>query len=211
MVPEWLKIGDFSALPLQARPDAAFMRAKYLQCIGKYEALLDVAQTSLAFFDRPREICVPGIFLRLLCAFAYFATGRLEEARSWLLDVIDLTLPHGFITPYAEYITQFGGLLDQCLMQKYPEYYDAIVSQAKRTLGNWISFHNRFTKDNIACILSLKEAQIALLVARGVPYKEIAEQFHMSVGTLSNQVQVIYNTLLITQKPRRQELMKYIL
>jgi len=211
MVPEWLKMGDFSSLPPQVMPDTVFKRAVYLKCIGKYEALINVAKTSLAFFDSPREQSIPGIFMRLLCAFAYFAIGRAEEAKNWLLDAMDMALPHGFITPFSEYITQFGGLMDQCLMQKYPEYYDAVVSQAKRTLGNWISFHNHFTKDNIMSILSLRDAQIALLVARGVPYKQIAEQFHMSVGTLCNQVQIIYDKLMITKKPRRQELVKYIL
>ena len=210
MVHDWLKKGDFSALPPNVMPDTAFKRAKYLQCIGKYEELIIIAQTSLAFFDSPQELSIPGIYLRLLCAFAYFATDRIEEAKSWLLDVMDITLPHGLITPFVEVITQFGSLLEQCIVQKYPEYYDAIVCQAKRTLGNWVSFHNRFTKDNVFSMLSLRDTQIALLVGRGVPYKKIAEQFHISVGTLNNQVQVIYDTLLITKKPRRQELAKYI-
>ena len=211
MVPEWLKTGDFSKLPPRVMPDTVFKRAVYLKCIGKYEALLDVARTSLAFIDSPREISLPGMYLRVFCAFACFATGRTEEAERWLLDVMDMALPHGFITPFAEYITQFGGLMEQCMKVKYPEYYDAVINQANLTLGNWISFHNHFTKDNIMSILSVRDAQIALLVARGVPYKEIADQFHISVGTLSNQVQIIYDTLLITKKPRRQELIKFIL
>ena len=211
MVPEWLKAGDFSKLPSKVMPNAVYIRAGYLRCVGKYEAMLDVAQTALAFFDSPLEISIPGVMLRMQCALACFATGRTQEAKRWLLEVMNLALPHGFITPFAEFCTQFGGLMEQCMKQTYPEYYAAVVKQASLTLGNWISFHNHFTKDNIMSILSMRDAQIALLVARGVPYKEIAEQFHISVGTLSNQVQIIYETLLITKKPRRQELIKYIL
>ena len=211
MIPEWIKNGDFSLLPPQAIPNAAQMRARYFHCTGNYEALLNVAQTALSFFDSPNGQSIQSVYLRIMCAFAYFATGRAKEAKLWLLDVMDILLPHGFITPFAEHYLIFGGLMEQCITQKYPQYHKTVVSQAKDTLGNWFSFHNHFTKDNIRLILSMRDYQIALLVSRGVPYKQIAEQFHLSVGTLKNIMTTVYESLLITENNRKRGLSKYLL
>ena len=207
MAPEWLKNGDFSALPSAAKPDAAYKRAKYFQCIGKYGSMLDVAQTALAFCDSPRKISVPGIYLRMMCAAACFSLGRNDDAKTWLQDAMRIALPHGFITYFAELIPLFGGMIEQILKYEYPSYYDAIINQKKPRL-NWLSFHNRFTKDNITLILSLRDYQMALLVARHVPYKEIAHQFNISVGRLNNIMRGIYAELFVSN---RDELAKFIL
>lgn len=63
---------------------------------------------------------------------------------------------------------RFRRLVEQCLEREFPEYRDAIVGQWSRTVKNWISFHNRFTKDNITFMLTLREYQISLMVARHV-------------------------------------------
>ena len=207
MVAGWLKDGDFSMIPPKARADAANKRAKYFQSIGNYNAMLTVAQTALAFCDS----MLINIYLHVLCAIAQHELSRPGEVKRHLSEALKMALPHGFITPFAETVINFGGLLDQLLKQEYPEYYDAVINQWKRTIPNWITFHNRFTKGNITLILSLREYQIAQLVARGVPYKKIAEQFHISVGTLKNIMTIIYETLLITEKNRKRELAKYVL
>jgi hypothetical protein len=48
MAPEWLKKGDLSALHPQAWPLALYLRAKYFQCVGQFEAMLAVAETVLS-------------------------------------------------------------------------------------------------------------------------------------------------------------------
>ena len=75
-------------------------------------------------------------------------------------------------------------------------------------MSNWIVFHNRFAKDNITSILTLREYQIAKLAAQGVPFRKIAEQFSIALGTLNNQMQIIYQKLFINGK---KELPEYIL
>jgi excisionase family DNA binding protein len=210
MVPEWLKAGDFTALMPQAMPDAAYKRAKYFQFLGQYESMLAVAETALALCASKSGVTFHDIYFRAVCVMACCALRRADEAKRRLLDALEIALPHGFITPFAESATAFGGLLEQCLEQKYPQYYDTAIKQWTLTFTNWRAFHNRFTKDNITLILSLRDYQIAQLAVRGVPYKKIAEQFHMSLGTLNNKMQMIYETLLIFEKPRRQTLAKYI-
>jgi DNA-binding CsgD family transcriptional regulator len=74
--------------------------------------------------------------------------------------------------------------------------------------GNWITFHNQFTKDNITLILSLREYHIAQSIARHIPYKKVAEQHCVSLGRLGNIMQDIYQKLSVSG---REELAKYVL
>lgn len=209
MVPGWLKEGDFSVFPGQAAlPYMLFLRAKYFLSIGQYETALAVAQTALAFSLREQGITFPEIYLLVVCALACHYLQRADEAKRRLLEAMRVALPHGFITPFAELVSELGGLMEQCLKQAFPEYYDAVIGQWKHTVKNWITFHNRFTKDHITMILSLREYHLAILVARHVPYAEIARQYGISVGRLKNIMLEIYEKLYISS---RDELAEYVL
>ena len=209
MVPDWLKNGDFSAFPPQARPTyMLYLRARYFLCIGQYEAALAVAQTAMVFSQREKGIKFDEIYLRVVCALAYHHLECTDEAKHWLLETMRVTLPHGFITPFAETISDFGGLVEQCTRQVLPELFDAVIGQWKHTVVNWISFHNHFTEDNITSMLSLREYHLAQLVARRVPYAKIAKQYDISVGRLKNIMLEIYQKLFISS---RDELAKYVL
>lgn len=208
MAPDWLKEGDFSALAPQARPNALYLRAKYFHCLHNYEVTLAVAQTTLTLSAQPQGFTTTDIYLRVTCAIASHCLGRDDDARRWLLEAMRICLPHGFITPFAEVVTLLGGLVERCLEQEFPHYYDAVIGQWKRTVKNWIAFHNHFTKDNITLILSLREYHIAVLVARRVPYAKIAKQYCISVGRLKNIMLEIYEKLYISG---REELVKYIM
>ena len=209
MVPDWLKDGDFSAFPPQASyPYLIYLRVKYFQCIGGYEAMLAAAQTALTFCRLENDITFPEIYLWMTCAVACHYLGREEDARRRLLKAMRRYLPHGFITPFAELASESDGLVEQCLEEAFPDYYDAVVGQWKRTVKNWIAFHNKFTRDNITLILSLREYHFARLVARRVPYAKIAQQFNISVGRLKNIMLEIYEKLYISG---RDDLVKYVL
>ena len=208
LVPEWLAEGDLTALAPQARPNALYLRAKYFQCLGKHDAMLATAQAALALCAQEGTITTTDIYLRVTCAVACHELGQQEKSRRWLFDAMASALPNGFITPFAEVVTALGGLAEQCLKQAYPARYDAVLNQWKRTWRNWITFHNRFTRDNITLILTLREYHIALLAARRVPYSVIAQKQGVSVGRLKNIMQEIYGKLCISG---RSELSKYIL
>ena len=208
MVSDWLKDGDFSALPLQAKQFAAYLRAKYFQALGAYESMLTVAQTALGLCYSGREVLFSGIYFRVLCAIACYYLKRIGEAKRYLLEAMEIALPYGFITPFAKSAATFGGLLEQCLERNFPARYDDVIGQWKRTFANWVTFHNRFTKGNITHILSLRNYQIALLAAQGVPYAKIAELHNISVGRLNNIIQEIYGALYVHS---RNELAQFIL
>jgi DNA-binding CsgD family transcriptional regulator len=208
MAPDWLKEGNLSALAPQARPNALYLRAKYFQCLGNYDAMLGVAQTALTLCANPHGFTTTDIYLMVTCAVAFHCFGRDDEARHCLLKAMRLVLPHGFITPFAEVVTALGGLVEQCLEQEFPACREAVLKQWNSTWKNWITFHNRFTKDNITLMLTLREYHLALLVAHRVPYADIARQHGISVGRLKNIMLEIYEKLYISG---REELVKYII
>lgn len=208
MVPDWLKEGDFGTRPVLTKPYTLYLHAKYFLCTGRYEAMLAVAQTALTLSSPEKGITFPDIYLQVTCAIACHNLEREDAARRWLLSAMRICLPHGFITPFAEVVTLLGGLVEQCLEQEFPDYYNAVIGQWERTVKNWITFHNQFTKDHITLILSLREYHIATLVARRVPYAKIAKQYCISVGRLKNIMLEIYGKLYISG---RDELAKYIM
>ncbi|HWP79094.1 MAG TPA: helix-turn-helix domain-containing protein [Candidatus Acidoferrum sp.] len=208
MVPGWLKEGDFGAFPPQLLPQYLhYLRTKYFLCVGRYETALAVAQTALAFGDAQKGTSHPDIYLRVGCALACHLLGREEEAKRVLLGAMRTALPHGFITPFAETVSDFGGLIEECVMLTYPACHDPLIDQWQRTVKNWVSFHNRFTQDNLSMILSRREFYLAQLVARRVPYAEIAAKYGISVGRLKNIMLEIYEKLCISG---RDELTKII-
>ncbi len=207
MAAEWLRIGDFDAIPLRLRPYALYLRAKYFQCIGCKEAMLAVSQTALTLCDTKNFFTTTDLYLRLCCSIAFHALGQEDMARHWLLSAMDMALPHGFVTPFSEVVTSLGGLVEKCLINSYPHLYDTVIHQWKRTFKNWTVFHNQFTNDNLTLILSLREYHIAQLLVSRVPYVEIAKQHCISPGRLKNIKQDIYGKLYISD---RKELSKYV-
>ncbi|MFZ7131374.1 MAG: helix-turn-helix transcriptional regulator [Eubacteriales bacterium] len=207
MVPHWIREGEFSALPIQARPNAIYLRAKYFQCISRYEESLAVAQTALTLCTSEETITMTDIYLLVTCTVACCYLGRLEEARHWLIEAMSIALPHGFITPFSEIVAAIGGLMEQCLEIEFPHYRDIVITQWKYVWRNWITFHNRFTNDNITLILTLREYHIALLAAQHVPYVKIAKQYGISVGRLKNIMLGIYEKLFISG---REELSQFV-
>ncbi|MEN6472342.1 MAG: helix-turn-helix transcriptional regulator [Clostridiaceae bacterium] len=208
IAPERLKMGDFSALPPSARPYAHYLRAMYFNCTGRYEAMLAVAETALSFCTAQNAVAPHDIYLRLMCAVACRYLERGEEARRYLLEAMRMGLPHGFVTPFSEFAGALGALMEQCLERDYPVWRGAVISQWQRVWKNWMAFHNRFTKNNVTSVLTLREYHIAVLVAKRVPYFEIAKQHSVSVGRLKNIVTEIYAKLLISG---RDELAKCVL
>jgi DNA-binding NarL/FixJ family response regulator len=207
----WLKDGDFSALPWVVRQAATFVRCRFFQWKKNFEALLATAQTAIGMRTTDPGVSFYDAYMQQIAAAACYAMGRVADAEEYLLAAMDGSLRHGFVTPLADGIHTCGGLIERLLERKYPEHLDAVVGQAQRTAPNWIAFHNRFTKDSITQVLSIRDYQIARLAAQGVPNKAIAEHFHISPGTLGNRLQIIYEKLFISGKSPKKQLGKFVL
>ena len=125
-----------------------------------------------------------------------------------MLNAMEKSLKNAYITPFAEALYQFGGLVEKLLEQYYPEWLNPVVEQSRRIFPNWVSFHNRFTKDHLTQILSGREYHIALAASKNVPYAIIAEQHGISVSRLKSIMREIFDKLNIKN---RKELAQYLL
>lgn len=195
MVPSWLKEGDFSRLPEEAVSFVLYLRMKYLQNIADYPQMFAIAQTMLTLCKGKGTVM--EIYLLLMCAAACVGLGQKNRARIYLLEALALGMPHGFISPFVENIANLNGLVEECVKQWYPHFYDALLVQWQYIWKNWAMFHNRFTGDNATLLLTLREFRIATLAATRVPYAQIAQQECISVGRVRNIIQDIYGKLFI--------------
>jgi hypothetical protein len=210
MIPEWLKNGEFSALPTYLKGEAFSFQTHYLYFAKEYKSAFDIARAALTFFPPENGMTNMSINLRFICAMSCCALDRQDEASIYLMGLMKDCLPNGFITPFAEHLLDLGGLLERLLEREYPEYYDAVTGLTKLVIPNWRTFHKRFAKDNISLIRDPREYQMALAAARGDTDTQIAERFHLASGTVSNYLKIVYEKLQITDKPYRKELVKYL-
>ena len=206
LVPGWLQEGEVSRLPKEAVSFALYLRVKYLQNIADFPQMFAVAHTLLTLCKG--KSTTRDIYLLLMCAVACGGLGQKDRSREFLLEALALGMPHGFITPFAENVSPLNGLVEECVKQEYPYAYDALIAQWQETWKNWAVFHNRFTRDNVPLILSLREYRIATLAANHTPYAKIAEQECISIGRVRNIIQEIYGKLFVRN---REELAALVL
>ena len=211
MIPGWVKSGDFGFLPPALRWEVFYRYAKWLQHEKKYEAALAAARAGLVFYERNHGVTCAGTYLRVSAAMACVQLGRLAKAREYLADVMADCMPLGFITPFAENSPHLGGLVEQLAEQQYPGVHSAIARQTRLSIPNWMDFHNRYSKKHLTPLLTPREYQIAKAVLSGASRKEIAERFHLSQGTVKNEMSRIYQTLFISGKNRNAQLARHIL
>lgn len=198
LVPEWLKEGDFSRLPLDAAPFALYLRVKYLQNLADYRQMSAVAQTMLTLCKG--QGVMMEIYLLLMCAAACVGLGDKERARTHLLAALALGMPYGFVTPFVENLAPLGGLVEECVQRLYPQVYDSMIHQWENSWKSWAVFHNRFARDHVTLLLTLREFRIATLASNRIPYAEIARQECLSVGRIRNIIQEIYGKLFIRSR-----------
>ncbi len=142
----------------------------------------------------------------IACAIFHYDLGEEEQAEASLCAAMDLGLPCGMITPFADSFTMLGSLMDKCLQRLYPEYRKPVEDLWESSFKNWISFHNKFTRENITTLLTAQEYQIAYLAAKGATYKEIAKRMHLSAGRVKNVLTGIYGKLCIEKKSQLKNL-----
>ena len=200
LAPDWLRRGDFSPFPPEARPMLTFMYLKYMQSVGDSKGLLAAGRLALSLSGREGCISANEIYIMTLCACACYALDMLQEAEKYLEDSIALCQRLGFVSQLGEYSTWVGGLLELKLKSCSPEFEARVLGHIGLTLKNWLFFHNEFAKDNASLSLSTKEYQLALLLKEGKTYQQAAERLGLSAGRVKNMVSVIYAKLGISKK-----------
>lgn len=213
-VPDWIKAGDLENLHHLVRVEAVKHRATYFETMRDFHTMLTLAKTAQTLFSAvtPEEqTSITEIGLQIRVALANLYLGNQDEAAAAALAAMQLALPHGYVVPFAENGSTSGGLFADLIKTHYPHLLDAYLAQADRIQKNWFSLvvqqsRPGFRADRLR--LSLAELQIAVGVCLGKTYAEIANELHLSEGTVRNKVRTVYDKLDITSGRPRSELQK---
>ena len=195
--PAWLQNGDLSMFPLASRPWLGYLYVKYLLNLRRFEAALAAGRACLMLTDKA---LIVRLYLLLMCAASCHLLGQEDAARAYLDTALDEGMPDGYLTPFAETVTYFGGGLEAMMRLRWSKQYEDMTARLENTWKRWISFHNQLTKDNVTLILSLQEYMLAGMLATGKSYAEAAKLMHLSVGRIRNLASDIYRKLGISGK-----------
>ncbi len=200
MTPEWLQNGDFSLFPREHLPLLLYLHTLHLRNVGDPKAVLYTAKTSYELCAQTNTFTWLDVYNLTLCAQACCDLDDRTRARAYLLSAMRIGLPAGFIAPFADYLGTLGGLVESCLDERYPQYKAPITALWNQSFKNWMTFHNRFTSENIATMLTPQEYQLARLIARGASYAEAGRRMSLSVGRVKNILLDVYGKLCINKR-----------
>lgn len=206
--PAWLRAGRLSESLLMF-PAMPMLHTFYNQLL-----LADKQWTTVV---ARREECerIYGVYHNIMCEIwlhiqlsaALEQLKRHEEAEQELYEALNKALPDGIIMPFVEsenYLeAPFKRLQDKGL---YPKKIDNILSLSEKfhkgkqkILWEHWSEHENYG-------LTQKELEIAKLAAQRKTNTEIANELHLAVGTVRNQLSRIFEKLNITGNIKNKRL-----
>lgn len=214
--PDWFVRGCFSVLPADSHPAARVYYLKYLLIQAQNMAMnkLDLADVnglgllkSIPYIAEPlisqarvEKTVISEIYLCLICAVAYQDIGDKERAKAHINRAIELALPDNLFGILAEHRRQLGSLLDDCLAEYSPEALRRVKDLHKRLTAGWTKLHNEVLERTVSAALSLREREVARLVAFGLSNGEIAERLHISKESVKSLITTIRNKTGITKR-----------
>lgn len=202
--PEWFKIGNFEILPSDSHPAAKVYYIKYLYmqafAIASKQMELEGVQ-GLAFMRLiPYSIeplitqavvdktIIPEIFLRMSCAVAYHNVGDKEKTIAHIDKALKLALADGLYGIIAEYIRHFDGLLEERIMLIDENVLPIIKQLYSKYYTGWAKISGLARNKSLASNLTVREREVAKLVAFGFINKEIAAMLEISESTVKQTI-----------------------
>ncbi|MEA4812063.1 MAG: LuxR C-terminal-related transcriptional regulator [Anaerolineaceae bacterium] len=202
-----MDLEEFKILPVETRRFATYVYTKYLHMGNKDEKICGIVE-SFQLFSTQSGYSASDIYLMLMYTAALERLGKRDLAKKQLVRAMQLALPDGFITPFAEHVTTLAGLVENCLEQFFPSLYKPIINQSQDTYKNWLQVHNIFTQNHLSLTLSVREFQVATLLAAGLSNAKIANQMSCSVANVKKIVSIILNKLYVKN---RYEVKKFVI
>ena len=203
LVCERIARGETDSFGAENRQLTLYARAKYLQVTRRYDAMLELCGTYLAFEGDGDMI---GVYMRVMQAVGLCTQGRRDEAAQGLARVMARRVPEGWLTPFVENIATTDGLIEEIFERDFP--HSGARQQWERTWRSWMSFHNRYAHAHIDKLLSLRELSFATLAARGLTNQQIAAQTGYSLSYVKKVLSAVYERLGVQ---RRSELAPFVI
>lgn len=212
--PDWFKRGSFNALPADSHPAARVYYVKYLLIVAQNTAMSRQGDAdafglmrAIPYITEPMisQACVEKtviseIYLRLLCAIAYYDTGETARATEHIDKAIELAIPDNLIAILAEHRRHLGSLLDERVGAASPDALKRLKELHKQLTEGWTKLHNEVLERRVSADLSQREREVARLVAFGLSNAEIAERLYISKESVKSLITTIRNKTGIVKR-----------
>ena len=200
--PEWIARFDFTELPNVWQHPAAYLGVMARLNAGQFESAYAAAALLMSFDKTVDEsgsrLTAASAHLRMARAIACRETGREDEMRKWLSEMIRELAPHGFILPFLIFMhCRHKSPAEEILAQVAPGEVARYREISRAYFANLIRVRNHITGEKTTDELSYREFYLAMLLKRGLSYKELADRFGLSVGRVKNLLLVLYQKLHI--------------
>ena len=209
--PEWIARFDFADLPKDWRHPAAYLGVMARLNAGQFESAYAAAALLMSFDETVDEsgsrLTAANAHLRMARAIACRETGREDEMRKWLSEMIRELAPHGFLLPFLIFLhCRHKSPVEEILAEVAPDEVARYRKLSRAYFANLIRARNHITGEKTTDELSYREFYLAMLLKRGLSNKELSDRFGLSVGRIKNILLVIYQKLNIHSRSEIDDL-----
>ena len=204
--PDWLCEGEFDALPTDCFPSARFIYLKYLM-IAKGDPSVSLICSPFISQCRAEGALLSEIYCLILTAVGFHDRGDNAKAARLLDAAIIKALPDRLYSPFAEYRSEFGILLDERLDRADKSALSAVRELNKRLISGWGVLCREVRGLKYTEGLTQGERHAAKLAAKGLSNAEIAERMNISVNSVKRYISEVIGK---TGAPGRDAIADYI-
>ncbi len=205
--PDWFKIGCFEPLHKDSLPAVKIFYAKYLYVAAYAVATRQMEQPGVQGLALMRMLpftfepmisqskadgaVISELYLRMICATVYHASGDDTQAIRHLDRAIALALPDKLYGLLAEYRRVLDSLLEQRISLVDPQAWLEVNRLQKIYIAGWSKLSGIARGRTIITTLSPKEREVAKLAAFGMQNSEIAAKLHMSLSGVKQAIRIV--------------------
>lgn len=200
LAPLWILNGNFSYVPVEARPMSVYLYAKSLQARKHSNEIIGVCKTARALWARDESFTMLDVYLSLLLAAACRAKDDAVGCRRALDQAAEMAIPYGFIAPFAEYRQLMPEEMDEVLRAWKPALVGAVHELGEQIWENWNRFHTRFIRNHMEHLLTPPERRASYLVAKGASYRDAAQEMGLAVAEVKLLLASVYKKLYISDR-----------
>ena len=207
-VPGWITCGNFASTKLMfpALPALHIVYGRYLLLKGEYNKLIGLAEV---FFELASVFpnIMAQIYIKIYLAACYYKTGRRNEAVAFVRQALDKAVPDQIYMPFVENGDFIIDLLKSVATDDicYKEHVAQIFSIYKKTSSSIKKIKNKHLSN---VVLTRRENDVAMLVARGLSNSQIAEALMISENTVKARLKSIFFKYSIESRVQLRDLIK---
>lgn len=207
-IPLWIVDGKLQKSPLYFLSHAFFniIYGKTMLLSGQYLKLLGLSSQFLDLAGRFPNL-LSQIYIYIYEAAAYKHLQRHADARESLCQALALAAPDHFIMPFVENGEELLPLLNRLANETF---YAGFIASIKKTYVDFaanLQAMQTASQNALTTSLTMREQEVAELVAAGMSNKAIAQKLFLAEATVKKTLQNVYAKLGISGRTMLTRLM----